>query len=59
MKIMWLSVCYHNYFLGDEGWGSDFDSEDDEYHEVWLIKLDIIIIFLLDHNFNTHLHVEL
>ena len=55
---MWLSVCYHYYFLGDEGWGSDFDSEDDEYHEVWLIKLDIIIIFLLDHNFNTHLHVE-
>ena len=26
-------------FLGDEGWGSDFDSEDDEDHEVWLSSL--------------------
>ena len=30
----YVTGCYHYYFVGDEGWGSDFDSEDDEYHEV-------------------------
>lgn len=39
--LIWkLCDCfYHYYFLGDEGWGSDFDSEDDEDHEVWLSSL--------------------
>ena len=41
-----MTVFYHYYFLGDEGWGSDFDSEDDEDHEVWLSSLIELFFFV-------------